>query len=55
MLLLIATDGLRRSEGSGLTIDDIRWRARVIRVPRPKVGTPLVVPLTDEVVTALVA
>jgi len=54
MLLLIATYGLRRSEVSSLDIDDIRWRARVIRVPRPKVGTPLVVPLTDEVATALV-
>lgn len=54
MLLLIATYGLRRSEVSSLDIDDIKWRARVIRVPRPKVGTPLVVPLTDEVATALV-
>jgi integrase len=55
MLLLIAAYGLRRSEVSSLAIDDIQWRARVIRVPRPKVGTPLVVPLTDEVATALVA
>ena len=54
MLLLIATYGLRRSEVSSLDIDDIQWRARVIRIPRPKVGTPLVVPLTDEVATALV-
>ncbi len=54
MLLLIATYGLRRSEVSSMDIDDIQWRARVIRVPRPKVGTPLVVPLTDEVATALV-
>ena len=55
MLLLIATYGLRRSEISSLRIDDIQWRARVIRVPRPKIGTPLVVPLTDENATALVA
>ena len=54
MLLLIATYGLRRSEVSSLDIDDIQWRAQVICVPRPKVGTPLVVPLTDEVATALV-
>jgi integrase/recombinase XerD len=54
MLLLIATYGLRRSEVSSMDIDDIQWRARVIRVPRPKVGTPLVMPLTDEVATALV-
>jgi len=54
MLLLIATYGLRRSEVSSLKIDDVHWRARVIRVPRPKVGAPLAVPLTDEVATALV-
>jgi integrase/recombinase XerD len=54
MLLLIATYGLRRSEVSSLDIDDIQWRARIISVPRPKVGTPLVVPLTDEIATALV-
>jgi integrase/recombinase XerD len=55
MLLLIATYGLRRGEVASLDIGDVRWRARVIRVPRPKVGTPLTVPLTDEVATALVA
>ena len=55
MLLMIAPYGLRRSEVASLDIDDIRWRARVIRVPRPKAGTPLAVPLTDEVATALVA
>jgi integrase/recombinase XerD len=53
MLLLIATYGLRRGEVTSLTLDDIQWRARVIRVPRPKVGTPLAIPLTDEVATAL--
>jgi integrase len=55
MLLLISTYGLRRSEVSSLRLDDIQWRARVILVPRPKVGTPLAVPLTDEVATALMA
>ncbi len=55
MLLLIATYGLRRSEVSSLEIDDIQWRTGVIRVPRPKIGTPLVVPLTDEVATALMS
>ena len=54
MLLLIATYGLRVSEVAALDLDDIAWRARVIRVPRPKIGTPLAVPLTDEVATALV-
>jgi site-specific recombinase XerD len=55
MLLLIATYGLRPSEVSSLRLDDIQWRSRVISVPRPKIGTPLVVPLTDEVATALSA
>jgi integrase/recombinase XerD len=55
MLLLIARYGLRRCEVSSLDVDDIQWRAGVIRVPRPKVGAPLVVPLTDEAGTALVA
>lgn len=53
MLLLIATYGLRAAEVAALKLDDIAWRSRVIRVPRPKVGTPLDVPLTDEVATAL--
>jgi integrase/recombinase XerD len=53
MLLLIATYGLRRGEIVSLTLDDVQWRAAVIRVPRPKVGTPLIIPLTDEVATAL--
>lgn len=55
MLLLIATYGLRPSEVSSLRLDDIQWRSRVISVPRPKIGTPLVVPLTDEIATALLA
>ncbi len=55
MLLLIATYGLRPSEVSSLSLDDIQWRSRVISVPRPKIGTPLVVPLTDEIATALLA
>jgi integrase/recombinase XerD len=53
MLLLIATYGLRASEIAALDLDDVMWRARVIRVPRPKICTPLAVPLTDEIATAL--
>ena len=55
MLLLIATYGLRVSEVASLDLDDIQWQARIVRVPRPKVGTPLALPLTDEVAAALVA
>jgi integrase/recombinase XerD len=55
MLLLIATYGLRVSEVASLGLDDIQWRARVVCVKRPKVGTPLALPLTDEVAAAVVA
>jgi len=54
MFLLIATYGLRASEVRALDLDDISWRTRQIRFPRPKVGTPLLLPLTDEVGTALI-
>jgi integrase/recombinase XerD len=53
MLLLIATYGLRVGEVARLELDDIAWRDRHIRVPRPKVGTSLLLPLTDEVTSAL--
>jgi len=54
MFLLIATYGLRASEVVTLTLEDLDWRARRIRVPRSKVGRPLVLPLTDEAGAALV-
>ena len=53
MLLLIATYGLRVGEVARLELDDIAWRDRYIRIPRPKVGTPLLFPLTDEIASAL--
>jgi len=54
LFLLVATYGLRSSEVRALELDDVAWRARQIRIPRPKVGTPLLLPLTDEVAAALV-
>jgi integrase len=54
MMLLVATYGLRRGEIPLLTLDHIDWRARTIRIDRPKVGSPLLLPLMDEVATALV-
>jgi integrase/recombinase XerD len=36
-----------------LELDDIAWRNQHIRIPRPKVGTPLLLPLTDEIASAL--
>lgn len=53
MFLLIATYGLRSSEVCALRLDDVAWRKRQIRVPRPKVDAPLLLPLTDEVGSAL--
>jgi integrase len=53
MFLLIATYGLRSSEVAALKLDDIAWRTRQIYVPRPKIGTPLLLPLTDEVGSAV--
>ncbi|MBW2263514.1 MAG: tyrosine-type recombinase/integrase [Deltaproteobacteria bacterium] len=54
MLLLVMTYGLRTSEVVALTLDDIDWRSGQLRVPRSKVATPLVLPLTQEVGAALV-
>jgi site-specific recombinase XerD len=53
MFLLIATYGLRTSEVAALRLDDIEWRADQVRVPRSKVTSPLVLPLTKEVGAAL--
>jgi len=54
MFLLLATYGLRSSEVRALRLDDLAWRKRQIRVPRPKIGTPMLLPLTDEIGAALV-
>ena len=49
IFLLIATYGLRASEIVTLSLDDIKWRAGTLHVPRPKVARSLVLSLTDEV------
>lgn len=54
IFLLMATYGLRASEIAALRLDDIEWRVERIRVSRPKIGTPLLLPLTDEVGASLV-
>jgi site-specific recombinase XerD len=55
MFMLIATYGLRTSEVTALRLDDIEWRANRIRVPRPKMQTPIMLPLTKEVGAAIAA
>jgi integrase/recombinase XerD len=54
MFLLIATYGLRANEIVALSFDDLQWREGTIRVPRSKVGRPLVLPLTNEVGAAMI-
>lgn len=53
MLLLIATYGLRACEVVTLTLDDVEWRARRLRIPQRKTRASLWLPLTDDVGTAL--
>jgi integrase/recombinase XerD len=53
IFLLISTYGLRASEIVGLTLDDVEWRARRVRIRQRKTGGVLWLPLTDEVATAL--
>jgi integrase/recombinase XerD len=55
MFLLITTYGLRTSEVVALTLDDVAWREGQLRVPRPKMRSPLTLPLTPEVGAALLA
>ncbi len=55
MFLLVVTYGLRSCEVVALTLDDVEWRAGRLRVPRPKVRSPLVLPLTPEVGAAILA
>jgi len=49
MFFLTATYGLRRSEIVALTLDDIDWRGRSLRIAPQKNGYQLVLPLTDDV------
>ena len=53
MLLLVATYGLRGCEVAALTLDDIDWRQGQVRVPEKKMGHQLLLPLTNEVGSAL--
>jgi len=55
MFLLITTYGLRTSEVAALRLDEIEWRAGQLRIPRPKVKTSLLLPLTKEVGSAIAA
>jgi site-specific recombinase XerD len=54
MFLLIATYGLRASEVVALDLEDIRWRHGSLRIQQRKTSSPLELPLTNEVSTAIV-
>jgi integrase/recombinase XerD len=53
IFLLIATYGLRGCDVVALTLDDVAWRARRLRIQQRKTGGLLWLPLTDDVATAL--
>lgn len=55
IFLLVATYGLRPSDIVALKLEDIGWRAGTIQICQRKTGVPLLLPLTDEVGSALVA
>ncbi len=55
ILLLLAVYGLRAREVVDLGVNDIDWRAGIIRVQRSKTSRPLVLPLTSAVGSALVS
>jgi site-specific recombinase XerD len=54
MFLLIATYGLRASEIVAINLEDIRWRQRILHIHQRKTSSPLELPLTNEVLSALV-
>ena len=53
MFLLIATYGLRSSEIVAISLEDISWRHRILRIHQRKTSSPLELPLTNEVLGAL--
>ena len=54
LLYLAAAYGLRSGELVRLTLDDIDWRGRVLRVMQTKTRQPLQLPLTDEAANVLI-
>jgi site-specific recombinase XerD len=53
MFSLMTTYGMRACDVVALTLDDIHWRAGLIRIRQSKTGKPLELPLTDEVGSAI--
>ena len=53
-LFLMATYGLRCCEVTALTLDDVDWRAGLIRISQSKTRNLLELPLTDEAARVLI-
>jgi site-specific recombinase XerD len=53
LFLLMATYGMGAAEVCGLRLQDIDWRARRVRVRRPKTGVVTELPLLDPIARAL--
>jgi integrase/recombinase XerD len=54
IFLLIATYGLRASEIVAIRLEDVCWRQRILHIHQRKTSSPLELPLTNEVMSALV-
>jgi integrase len=54
IFFIIAAYGLRVSEVAALTLDDLNWKAREIRIRQTKTRSTLNLPLTDEVARVLI-
>ena len=54
MLFLMASYGLRSCEVVSLTLDDVDWRAGLIRIRQSKTRNVLNLPLIDEVAMVLI-
>jgi integrase len=55
MLYLAAAYGLRSAELVQLTLDDIDWEERTLRIRQTKNKQPLQLPLTDEAASILIS
>jgi len=53
MFSLMVTYGLRACDVVALKLDDIKWRAKRIQICQTKTSSPLELPLTDEVSSAI--
>jgi integrase/recombinase XerD len=55
ILLLLATYGLGAAEVLGIRLQDVDWKAAVLRVRRPKTNVSIELPLLPAVARALIA